>query len=133
MPVTVNSRAGPSATIRTASPTAMSLPDAVAALTTTSPEPDAQWPDVSRSGLKRSCDGSTPKPKLGMLPPMTSPSRSRIFAVLPVPEKSTRLPAAASTPGRAWIRGRRSSETVGVPANAPSTTASPRTTRSVWV
>ena len=69
-PVTVNVRTGPSAATRTVSPTANPWSSAVAWSSTTWSGPDAHAPSDRVSGLKRGCEGSMPRPKLGMLPPI---------------------------------------------------------------
>ena len=132
-PVTVKVRIGPSDVTPTRSPTAKPWPLAVPTSMTIWSGPAAQEPSVRVSGLKRGWDGSTPKPKLGLSPVMTFPSLPISFALFPVPEKSTRLPVAAATPGSARTLGRSCAGTVGAPLIESATTGLPRTTRSVWV
>ena len=104
---------------------------AVLASITTSLGPEAQSPSTSLKGLKRSSFGSTPSPKVGLLPWIALPSRSRIFAWFESPERSRIVPAAASTSGSARTFVSTSSEICALPVCDHSTSFLPETTASV--
>ncbi len=67
---------------------------------TTSWRPCAQLPATRCSGLKRGCEGSIPKPKVGLPPESIAfPSRSISFVLVVSLLRSMIEPAAAPTSG----------------------------------
>ena len=131
IPVSVYEPTAPRPRPSTCSPTSKPCSSAVLMSTTTSPGPDAQVPSTSLKGLNRSSPGSTPRPKVGLLPWIAFPSLSRILAWFASPERSRIVPAAASTSGRARTRASTSSETCAFPVCDHSTSFFPETTASV--
>jgi hypothetical protein len=116
IPTISNCSFGPFAAAPIESPTAKSCFLAVLESITTSCRPVAQRPVTRCIGLKRGCEGSSPKPNVGLpFAWIAFPSRSISFVFVVSLFRSRIAPAAAETSGSFRIFTSSDFETVALP------------------